>query len=67
MTPLRQRFGWLTAPRSTVVRAGPIHLGKTDDDLIPAVRFLGACEAAGIAVLHGPPSIREWIAREQRP
>jgi hypothetical protein len=30
-TPLRQRFGWLTAPRSTVVRAGPIHLGKTDD------------------------------------
>ena len=30
-TPLRQRFGWLTAPRSTVVRSGPIHLGKTDD------------------------------------
>lgn len=30
-TPLRVRFGWLTAPRSTVVRAGPIHLGKTDD------------------------------------
>ena len=34
---------------------------------VEAVRFLGACEAAGIAVLHGPPSIREWIAREQRP
>jgi len=30
-TPLRQRFGWLTAPRSTVVRSGPIHLGKTAD------------------------------------
>lgn len=30
-TPLRQRFGWLTAPRSTVVRAGPIHTGLTDD------------------------------------
>jgi hypothetical protein len=30
-TPLRIRFGWLTAPRSTVVRTGPIHLGKTDD------------------------------------
>ncbi|MCW2500352.1 MAG: hypothetical protein JWN87_2028 [Frankiales bacterium] len=30
-TPLRQRFGWLTAPRSTVVRTGPIHTGKTDD------------------------------------
>jgi hypothetical protein len=34
---------------------------------VEAVRFLGACEAAGIAVLHGSPSIREWIAREQRP
>jgi hypothetical protein len=30
------------------------------------VRFLGGCEAAGIAVLHCPPYIREWIAREQR-
>jgi hypothetical protein len=29
--PLRVRFGWLTAPRSTIVRAGPIHLGKADD------------------------------------
>jgi hypothetical protein len=34
---------------------------------VEAVRFLGSCEAAGIAVLHGPPSIRAWIAREQRP
>lgn len=30
-TPRRQRFGWLTAPRSTVVRTGPIHTGKTTD------------------------------------
>ena len=34
---------------------------------VEVVRFLGSCEAAGIAVLHGPPYIREWIAREQRP
>jgi len=34
---------------------------------VEAVRFLGGCEAAGIAILHGPPYIREWIAREQRP
>src|SRR6266568_8136420 len=33
---------------------------------VEVVRFLGRCEAAGIAVLHGPPSIREWISREQR-
>jgi len=34
---------------------------------VEAMRFLGTCEAAGIAVLHGSPYIREWIAREQRP
>jgi hypothetical protein len=34
---------------------------------VEAVRCLGACEAAGIAVLHGPPPLRAWIAREQRP
>jgi hypothetical protein len=27
----RQRFGWLTAPRSTVVQPGPVHPGLTDD------------------------------------
>jgi len=32
---------------------------------VEVVRFLGGCEAAGIAVLHGPPYIREWIRREQ--
>lgn len=28
---LGQRFGWLTAPRSTVLQPGPIHGGVTDD------------------------------------
>lgn len=28
---LRQRFGWLTAPRSTVLQPGPVHLGLADD------------------------------------
>jgi hypothetical protein len=32
---------------------------------VEVVRFLGGCEAAGIAVLHGPPYIRAWIRREQ--
>ena len=32
---------------------------------VEVVRFLGGIEAAGIAVLHGPPYIREWIRREQ--
>jgi hypothetical protein len=38
-TPLRQRFGWLTAPRSTVVRAGPVHVGKTDDPAAELARL----------------------------
>nr|WP_269329350.1 DUF3037 domain-containing protein [Kineosporia babensis] len=29
--PLRARFGWLTAPRSTVVQTGPVHSGITSD------------------------------------
>ena len=33
--------------------------------LVDVVRFLGACEAEGIALLHCSPNIREWIAREQ--
>ncbi len=30
-TSLGQRFRWLTAPRSTVVHAGPVHSGLTRD------------------------------------
>ena len=30
-TSLGQRFRWLTAPRSTVLRAGRVHSGLTDD------------------------------------
>ena len=26
-----RRFGWLTAPRSTVVQSGPVHTGLTTD------------------------------------
>lgn len=27
----RERFGWLTAPRSTVVQCSPVHCGVSDD------------------------------------
>jgi hypothetical protein len=33
---------------------------------VEVVRFLGTCERAGTALLHCPPFIREWIAREQQ-
>jgi DUF3037 family protein len=36
---LRQRFGWLTAPRSTVVQAGPVHAGITDDPAVDLGRL----------------------------
>ena len=34
---------------------------------VEVVRFLGTCEKEGTSLLHGPPYIREWISREQRP
>ena len=43
-----------------------LDLGEVTLVDVEVVRFLGRCEAAGIAVLHGPLYIREWIARERR-
>jgi hypothetical protein len=31
LLPSGQRFGWLVAPRSTVVQPSPVHTGFTDD------------------------------------
>ncbi|MCW2615987.1 MAG: hypothetical protein JWN08_2981 [Frankiales bacterium] len=41
-TSLGQRFRWLTAPRSTVVQAGPAHSGLTDDPKAELERLLTA-------------------------
>ncbi|HIZ99329.1 MAG TPA: DUF3037 domain-containing protein [Candidatus Janibacter merdipullorum] len=35
-----RRFGWLSAPRSTVVRPGPVHSGLTDDPSAEVQRLL---------------------------
>jgi Protein of unknown function (DUF3037) len=35
-----RRFGWLTAPRSTVVQPGPVHTGLTSDPAAEASRLL---------------------------
>jgi hypothetical protein len=32
---------------------------------VESVRFLNACEAKGISVLHCSPYIRKWMLREQ--
>ena len=39
-TSLGQRFRWLTAPRSTVVHAGPVHSGLTDDPALELSRLV---------------------------
>jgi hypothetical protein len=36
----RARFGWLTAPRSTVVQPGPVHGGMTADPAAELARLL---------------------------
>ena len=33
---------------------------------VHVVRFLGACEKEGTALLHCPAYIREWISREEQ-
>jgi hypothetical protein len=37
-----QRFRWLTAPRSTVVQAGPVHTGTTGDPAADLDRLVQA-------------------------
>jgi Protein of unknown function (DUF3037) len=37
-----RRFGWLTAPRSTVVQPGPVHTGMTNDPDEAAERLLNS-------------------------
>lgn len=37
-----QRFRWVTAPRSTVVQAGPVHVGLSRDPDVDLTRLLDA-------------------------
>lgn len=39
---LTERFGWLAAPRSTVVQPGPVHGGQTDDPAAQLTHLLAA-------------------------
>jgi hypothetical protein len=54
--------------KSEVERGGPsVALDLEELDLvdIEAVRFLNACESAGISILHCSPYIREWMLQER--
>jgi hypothetical protein len=37
---IRERFGWVTAPRSTVLQAGPVHGGMTADPDVELARLV---------------------------
>jgi hypothetical protein len=45
----------------------PVVLDLEELDLIDleGVRFLNACEAKGISILHRSPYIREWMLQER--
>ncbi len=54
--------------KAEIERGGPrIALDLEEVDLVDVegVRFLNACEAEGISVLHCSPYIREWMFRER--
>ena len=54
--------------KAEIERAGPrVALDLEEVDLvdIEGVRFLNACVAGGISVLHCSPYIREWMLRER--
>jgi hypothetical protein len=42
-----------------------LDLGQVDLVDVNVVRFLAACEANGIKLLHCPRYVREWITQEQ--
>jgi hypothetical protein len=33
---------------------------------VDVIRFLGICQGEGVCLLHCPPYISDWIAKEQR-
>ena len=59
---------YLDEIRAQVSRLGPRLVFDLDQVTLvdgEVVRFLIACEAEGIELLHGSPYIREWMDRER--
>ena len=54
--------------KSEIERGGPnVGLDLEEVDLVDVegVRFLNACESAGVSILQCSPYIREWMRRER--
>lgn len=56
---LGQRFGWLTAPRSTVLQPGPIHGGVTDDPQAELRRLVQVLVSPPSRITHPPATTAE--------
>ena len=62
------RFEHLDQVKSEMERSeSPIVLDLQELNLIDleGVRFLNACESAGVSILHCSPYIREWMLQER--
>jgi anti-anti-sigma regulatory factor len=62
------RFGHLDQVKTEIERCqSPVILDLEELDLIDleGVRFLNACEAKGISLVHCSPYIREWMLQER--
>jgi hypothetical protein len=62
------RVGHLDQVKTEIERCeSPIVLDLEELDLIDleGVRFLNACESAGVSILHCPLYIREWMLQER--
>ena len=54
--------------KAEIERGGPrvvLDLEEVDLVDVEGIRFLNACEAEGISVLHCSPYIRDWMLRER--
>jgi anti-anti-sigma regulatory factor len=64
----RIQSGHLEELMAHIRRNGPAIVLDLQDVMLvdlAAVRFLGACEAEGIELLHCAPYIRKWMGRER--
>ena len=61
------RSDHLDQVRAEIERGGAMALDLEEVDLVDVegIRFLNACEAEGIPVLHCSPYIRKWMLRER--
>ena len=62
------QFEYIDQLKSEIEREEPgVTLDLEEIDLVDmeGVRFLNACESAGIAILHCSPYIREWMLQER--